>query len=688
MDQTQKMLQKQGRVALLRRMTFRRQLSLAVALGVLCLALLSSVVSAWQGNQQIAETLRQQGLRVASSMAAQSTLALVAAAPENAVSAVDATLSFPDVLRVEVCNPDGGVLIARGTAGVKASALPIPKPFPRDAFMERETDDAWQFVAPVWTKSASSPFDVVDAPEVFLGYVRVVHSKATLVRMTSHVFFANLLISFFFAAIFLAVIRWLSLRLTRPLKDLSGVMARAERGEVDVRAQEQGPQDIAAMAQAFNRMIAALQERGQELQRHQDHLEDVVRERTVELIEAKDRAEVANQAKSSFLARMSHELRTPLNAIMGYAQLLKIGTELTERQSTGLNTIYSSGEHLLMLINDILDLSSIEAGKFQLFPSAVPASEFFKGMADIIRIKADEKSLPFALHVDANVPAVLNVDEKRLRQVLLNLLSNAVKFTSQGQVRLSVSAMGQSPRRGHRLRFEVQDSGVGLAQQDLDRIFEPFEQAGDGVSRSAGTGLGLAISRQLIRMMGGEIRVESQLGQGSLFWFDLWLTSTDAMPQAHLQADETLSQVTGYRGPVRQILVVDDVAANRNMLKDMLSPLGFDVILAEDGVDALVQVKDDRPHLILMDVVMPVMDGLTAIEHLRRDHTRASLPVIALSANASLADRDRALASGADAFLPKPLERDLLLAHIALCLGLTWTRFDNGSEGVSALHVD
>ena len=155
-----------------------------------------------------------------------------------------------------------------------------------------------------------------------------------------------------------------------------------------------------------------------------------------------------------------------------------------------------------------------------------------------------------------------------------------------------------------------------------------------------------------------------------------------------MQADETLSQVTGYRGPVRQILVVDDVAANRNLLKDMLSPLGFDVILAEDGVDALVQVKDDRPHLILMDVVMPVMDGLTAIEHLRRDHTRASLPVIALSANASLVDREKALASGADAFLPKPLERDLLLAHIALCLGLTWTRSDNGSEGVSALNVD
>lgn len=656
-----------------RRMTFRRQLSLVVAVGVLLLAVLSSFVSAWQGNAQLQDNLREQGLRIASNLAAQSALALLSGAPDNAAQAVSASLAFPDVLRVEIFNADGSVLLSQGTQGGR-QLLPMQvKPIPHDAFQEDENDGAWHFVAPVWTHGAENPFDAVRPTETYLGFVRVVYSKATLQRLTAHVIYGNLLISSVVAVVFLLVIRWWSVRLMQPLKDLSAVMAQAERGDVSARAETRGPHDIVAMSQAFNRMMAALQDRTDDLRRHQEQLEDLVKERTAELTAARDRAEEANVAKSTFLARMSHELRTPLNAIMGYAQLLKIGESLSERQAVGINTIHSSGAHLLMLINDILDLSSIEAGKFQLYVRAMPTGDFFQGIADIMGIRAAEKGIEFELRVADDLPGVLNADEKRLRQVLLNLLSNAVKFTQQGRVQLSVSVCSVSPRRGHRLRFEVADTGVGLAAQDLDRIFEPFEQAGDGASRMGGTGLGLAISRQLVRMMGGEIRVESQPGSGSLFWFDLWLKGQAGVESATTADEPRFDDVIGYEGR-RRILVVDDVVANRRMLADWLEPLGFEVEQAVDGLDAMVRVTECTPDLILMDIVMPEMDGLTAIEHIRRKPEWLDLPVIALSANASMADRERALSSGADVFLPKPLERDALLMHIGRCLSLVWRR--------------
>ncbi len=668
---------------LLEAMTFQQQLSLAVALGVLCMALLSSVASAWQASHQTRLNLMQQGLRVTASLAQQSRLALLTSTAENMGEALGATLAFPDVLRVEVHGADGHVLVARGPFVTPQSAPASESPpEQREApYLLEEGPDTWRFAASVWfVADHSSPYDVTQIPSQRLGQVQVVLSKATLIQSTTNIFLVNVLSSLLIAIVFLAILRLLSARLNRPLNALSLAMRRAEQGEADVRTEALGPRDLQHMSQAFNRMMAALQERGEELQRHRDHLEELVEARTTELQDAKVRAEIASQAKTDFLTRMSHELRTPLNAIMGYAQILQMDDSLEARHHHILRTIYDSGDHLLKLIIDILDLSRIEAGKTELVPADCRLHPLVIGLHDLVRIKAADKQLSFQALCDTDVPACVVIDEKRLRQVLLNLLGNAMKFTTSGQVRLQIRTVGETgdPRRT-RLRFEVADTGPGIAARDQARIFEPFEQAGDARSRAAGTGLGLAISRQLVRLMGGVLQLDSEEGRGSRFWFELDLPVCDAA--SALALPDRQPHTTGYAGPRRRILIADDVIANRQLLVAMLEPLGFDTAEAVDGQEALDQLPTFMPDLVLMDLAMPVRDGLDAIRTLRADARTKDLPVIAITANASAQHREQALAAGASDFIPKPFERDDLLDKLGRLMALTWitTRPDTGA---------
>ena len=406
-------------------------------------------------------------------------------------------------------------------------------------------------------------------------------------------------------------------------------------------------------------------------------LQETVDQRTHDLIQAKDAAEVASQAKGAFLASMSHELRTPLNGVLGYAQILRRGKNLDPRQARGLEVIQQSGEHLLALLNDILDSAKIEAGKQDLVLADLTLQPFLAAIIEVVHVKAEAKGLKLIGDFAPGLPDVIRADERHLRQVLLNLLANAVKFTDVGEVGLHVKFLAPS-----RLLFEVRDTGIGIADKDLKALFQPFAQVGDAQRRLGGTGLGLLISRQLVRLMGGDIVVESQRWQGSVFRFEL-----DVLVAGAATVATPVTRVIGYVGARVKVLVVDDLAENRAVLRDMLGPVGFEISEAADGREALEIAQRQQPDLILMDVFMPDMDGRQTTMRLRQLRDLARVPIIVVSASALGGDEESSLAAGANAFLAKPVNEHRLLELIGRLLEMEWIREPDGRvEGPASHH--
>jgi signal transduction histidine kinase/CheY-like chemotaxis protein len=463
---------------------------------------------------------------------------------------------------------------------------------------------------------------------------------------------------------------------------------------------------VIAAAVLIGSVVTAFRLRVRSIERHRRELKAEVEERTkelrdamVELKHSKEAAEAANRAKSVFLANMSHELRTPLNAILGFSQLMirsetartELERTLSPDQRENLEVIVRSGEHLLGLINDVLEMSKIEAGRVTLNEHSFDLQRMLDGLEDMFCFRAEEKGLSLAFRRDENIPQYMKADEGKLRQILMNLLGNAIKFTREGRIELHVRYQdGISPevkpsgdgKRSPTLTIEVEDTGPGIAPEEQETIFDPFVQSAVGKDDQEGTGLGLSISEQFADLMGGDLTVKSEPGVGSTFTLTIPVKTLDAIA---LKSAQETRQVVGIEGgqPTFRLLIVDDKEVNRQLMVKFLEPYGFEVREARDGQEAVDIWEEWEPHLIWMDMRMPVMDGYEATRRIKATTKGQATVIVALTASALEEDRVVILSEGCDAYIRKPFRQEEIYEALSTHLGVRFLY-----EQVEAAEMD